>query len=271
MTVYKSLRFAIAGAALAAVAFSLPATAQDAKVLATVDGHQITSNDVQFARESLGEALQQMPADQQEPFLVNMLVESHLLAEAARKAGVADSADYKKQMRWLESQALREAYIRERTAEMVSDEEVKAKYDEARAQVSGKKEIQARHILVKTEDEAKAVIAELDKGADFVELAKSKSTGPSGPRGGDLGFFGQGRMVPEFETAAFALDKGAYTKQPVKSQFGWHVIKKEDEREQSFPAFEDVKERIKVSLQAEKLQGIINELRDNAKIEVEGQ
>jgi peptidyl-prolyl cis-trans isomerase C len=79
------------------------------------------------------------------------------------------------------------------------------------------------------------VIAELDKGADFAELAKSKSTGPSGPRGGDLGFFGKGRMVPAFEAAAFALDKGAYTKEPVQSQFGWHVIRKDDEREQAFP------------------------------------
>ncbi len=271
MPVFTSLRRLAAGVAIASLAFTLPLAADEAKVLATVDGHQITSADVTFARDALGDALNQMPADQQEPFIVNMLVESHLLAEAARKDGVADSEEYKRQVKWLEAQALREAYIRKRTAAMVSDEEVKAKYDEARAQVSGRKEIQARHILLKTQEEAVAVIAELDKGADFAELAKSKSTGPTGPRGGDLGFFGEGRMVPEFEKAAFALEKGAYTKEPVQTQFGWHVIKKEDEREQAFPAFDEVKDRIKVSLQAEKLQGMIKELRDNAKIELQAQ
>ena len=271
MPVSKLLRHAAAGAALAAVAFSLPVHAEEAKVLATVDGEQITTADVEYAKKNLGDSLSQVPAGAQQTMIVDLLIESQLIANAARKAGVADGEEYKRQMRWLEAQALREAYINERTSEMVSDEEIKAKYDEARAQVSEKKEIQARHILLKTKEEADAVIAELDKGADFTELAKSKSTGPTGPRGGDLGYFGEGRMVPEFETAAFALEKGAYTKEPVQTQFGWHVIKKEDERQMAFPELDQVKDRIKVALQAEKLQGIIKELREAAKIEMPAQ
>ena len=271
MPVFTALRRSLAGAAFLALALSAPAMAQDTVVLATVDGTEITNADVNFAKEALGDALQQMPADQQDAFVINMLIESRLLADAGAKEGIEETPEYKRQMEWLKAQALREGYVQKRTAAMVSDAEVQAKYDEAKAQVSSAKEIKASHILLKTKEEAEAVIAELDKGADFAELAKTKSTGPSGPRGGDLGYFGPGRMVPEFETAATALEKGAYTKEPVMTQFGWHVIRKDDEREQAFPPFDQVKDRIKVSLQAEKLQGIIKELREAAKIEIKGQ
>lgn len=268
MLFLKTVRTGIAGAALVAMAIASPVLAQDAKVLATVDTHQVTDKDVAFAKQTLGEALQQVPADQQDQFIVNLLVESHILADAARKEGLGETEEYKRQLQWLEAQALREAYVRKRSADLVTDADVKARYDEAKAQVSGEKEIQASHILLKTEEEAKAVIAELEKGGDFAVIAKEKSTGPSGPRGGDLGFFGKGRMVPEFEKAAMALEKGAYTKEPVKTQFGFHVIKKVDERDQPFPELKDVEERIRVSLQAEKLQVIVKELKDKAKVEI---
>ncbi len=268
MAFSNCLRSALAGTALVAMLIASPLHAQEAKVLAVVDGYEISEKDVDLARTTLGEALNQVPADQQQPFLVNLLVESRLIADAAKKDGLADTDDYKRQLVWLEAQALRELYLQKRSSELVKDEEVKARYDDAQKQVGDKKEIQVSHILMKTEDEAKAVIAELAAGADFAELAKAKSTGPSGPRGGDLGFFGQGRMVPEFEKAAFALEKGAYTKEPVKTQFGFHVIKKFDERTQAFPEFKEVEARIKASLQAEKMKGIIDELRTKAKIEL---
>lgn len=268
MSLSVFLRAGVAGAAAMVIVSASSVYAQDAKTLATVDGHVVTSEDVDFARKTLGDALNQVAPDKQQAFIVNILVESHLLADAARKEGVADSAEYKRQIAWLEVQALREAFVRKRSAELVTDADIKAKYDEAKAQVTGKKEVQASHILLKTKAEAEAVIAELDKGADFAELAKTKSTGPSGPRGGDLGYFGSGRMVPAFEAAAFPLEKGTYTKQPVQTQFGYHVIKKVDEREQAFPELKDVAERIRVSLQADKLQAIVKDLRAKAKIEL---
>jgi peptidyl-prolyl cis-trans isomerase C len=116
----------------------------------------------------------------------------------------------------------------------VSDADIKARYEQEIAAVPPEEEISARHILLETEEAAKAVIAELDAGKDFAELAKEKSTGPSAAQGGDLGFFTKGRMVPEFEAAAFdALTPGEYGKEPVKTQFGWHVIKVEERRETS--------------------------------------
>lgn len=268
MSLSVLLRAGFSAAAMLAIATTTSLHAEEAKTLATVDGHVITGKDVEFARNTLGDALNQVAPDKQQEFIVNILLESHLLADAARKEGVADTEAHKRRMDWLEVQALREAFVRKRSAELVTEAEVKARYDEARSQVAGKKEVQASHILLKTKAEAEAVIAELDKGADFAELAKTKSTGPSGPRGGDLGFFGSGRMVPAFEAAVFPLEKGTYTKQPVQTQFGYHVIKKVDEREQAFPELKDVADRIRVSLQADKLQGIIKDLRSKAKIEL---
>ena len=262
------LRTGFAGAAALAIVAVSSVHAQDTKTLATVDGHVVTSKDVDFARSTLGDALNQVAPDQQQAFIVNLLVESHLLADAARKEGMAETDEHKRQMSWLEVQALREAFVRKRSAELVSDADIQARYDEAKKQVAGKKEVQASHILLKSKAEAEAVIAELDKGADFAELAKTKSTGPSGPRGGDLGFFGSGRMVPAFEAAVFPMEKGTYTKQPVQTQFGYHVIKKVDEREQAFPELKDVAERIRVSLQADKLKVILKQLREKAKVEL---
>lgn len=268
MSLSVYLRSGFSAAALLVITSVTLLHAEEAKVLATVDGHVITSEDVEFARKTLGDALSQVAPDQQQDFMVKILLESHLLADAARKEGIADTEAYKRQIAWLEVQALREAFVRKRSAELVSDAEIKARYDEAKSQVADKKEIRASHILLKTKAEAEAVIAELDKGADFAELAKAKSTGPSGPRGGDLGYFGSGRMVPAFDAAVFALEKGTYTKQPVQTQFGYHVILKVDERAQAFPELKDVADRIRVSLQADKLQGIIKELRANAKVEL---
>ncbi len=129
------------------------------------------------------------------------------------------------------------------------------------------KEYKASHILLETEGEAKAVITELDKGGQFAELAKSKSTGPTGSKGGDLGWFTPNQMVPSFSAAAAGLQKGKYTKVPVQTQFGWHVILLEDTRDVQPPKFEDVRERITDALQNDRIGAYVQELRDKAKIE----
>jgi peptidyl-prolyl cis-trans isomerase C len=148
----------------------------------------------------------------------------------------------------------------------VSDEAAQELYD---AQVGkSAKEFNARHILVETEDEAKAVIAQLDKGSDFSELAKEKSTGPSGSSGGKLGWFGAGQMVAPFSEAAAKLNKGEYTKEPVQTQFGWHVIILDDTRESTPPPFEDVKDRLKMLLANQQLQQHVEELKNSATIEI---
>jgi len=154
-------------------------------------------------------------------------------------------------------------------ADKITDEEVRARYDTEIANTPPVNEVHARHILVKTKEEAEAIIKQLDGGADFEKLANEKTSDPSGKTsGGDLGYFGPGQMVPEFETAAFALDPGAYTKEPVQSQFGWHVIKVEDKRARQPPAFEQVKEQFRQLILREKYFALVKALRAAGAVEV---
>ncbi len=134
--------------------------------------------------------------------------------------------------------------------------------------VSPEKQLKARHILVKTEDEAKEIIKELEGGADFAELAKAKSTGPSGTKGGDLGTFGKGQMVPEFEAAAFALEVGEFSKEPVKTQFGFHVIKVEDKLDQPLPTFEEAREQLRQLLLTEAYADAVKTGRDKVGVDI---
>ena len=151
-------------------------------------------------------------------------------------------------------------------ADKITDAEVRARYDKQIAETPPVNEVQARHILVKTEEEAHAIIKQLDGGADFEKLANEHTIDPSGKTsGGDLGYFTAGQMVPEFEKAAMALDIGKYTEEPVKTDFGWHVIKLEDKRVQQPPAFEQVKAQIKELVLREKYFALVNELRAKAR------
>ncbi|MEN8205033.1 MAG: peptidylprolyl isomerase [Pseudomonadota bacterium] len=152
------------------------------------------------------------------------------------------------------------------TNNTISDEAAKTAYDEQMGAAG--KEYNARHILVADEDTAKEVVKLLDSGSDFSELAKEKSTGPSGASGGKLGWFGSGQMVKPFSDAAAALEKGAYTKTPVQTQFGWHVIILDDVRESTPPPFDDVKDRIKMLLANQKLQEFVESLKSTATIDI---
>ncbi|MCW5720876.1 MAG: peptidylprolyl isomerase, partial [Devosia sp.] len=151
----------------------------------------------------------------------------------------------------------------------VTPEEVKARYDKEVAAITPEDEIRARHILVKTEEEAKAIIKDLHAGKDFIEIAKEKSTDPNKSEGGDLGYFGKGRMVPEFETAAFALEKGAYSKEPVKTQFGFHVIKIEDKRKQQPPALEQVEAQVRQLVMRDKYLELLEKAKAAAPIDIQ--
>lgn len=168
----------------------------------------------------------------------------------------------------MKARTLHNAYFQEKIAPTITEEDVKQRYEKEVSGVEPQKQISARHILVETEEEAKAIITELEGGKDFVELAKEKSTGPSGPNGGDLGFFGEGQMVPEFEAAAFALEINGVTKEPVKTQFGWHVIKKEAERDAPVPTLEESSGEIRQILLREKYIGAITAAKAAASVEI---
>lgn len=193
----------------------------------------------------------------------DQLLDIYALTETPRAKELAESDEVRSQMelqrRGLLAQAVATDFLEQNPA---TDEEMRALYDEQTG--LSPQEFKARHILVETEEEGKALITELDGGADFVELAKEKSTGPSGPSGGDLGWFTPERMVPEFSNAVAELEDGAYSEAPVQSQFGWHVILREDSRQSTPPPFESVGEVLKQQVEQRKLQDYISELRGDA-------
>ncbi|MBU1335506.1 MAG: peptidylprolyl isomerase [Alphaproteobacteria bacterium] len=209
-------------------------------VVATVGGEPITEADLGFAAEDLTQELSQMPPEQRKPFLLRVLIDMKVMAKAGQEAGMADTPLFQQRLDYLEDRALRRAYFAETIANAVTEEAVRADYEAFIADFVPADEIRASHVLVPTEEEAKAVKAELDGGADFATVAKEKSIDPGAANGGDLGFFGKGMMVAPFEAAAFALTDIGQVSDPVESQFGWHVIRLEEKRQSAPPAFEQV-------------------------------
>jgi peptidyl-prolyl cis-trans isomerase C len=246
-----------------------PAAAQEDKVVATVNGQTISEADIALAEAELDPQFSQLAPDQKRAAALSALIEIRLMAAEEEKAGVQDTADFKRRMEFLRLRALHSQYVSDQVASAVTPEQVRARYDKEVAAAPAVNEIRASHILVKTEDEAKAIITELDGGGDFEAIAKEKSQDPgSGAAGGDLGFFGPGRMVPEFEQAAMAIEVGQYSKEPVKTQFGWHVIKVTDKRPQQPPAFEQVQGQLRSIMLREKYFAQVAALRGAAKVEI---
>ena len=219
-------------AAFAAEATPAPAPAAAAStppapdaVVAKVGDDTITEADLGFAAEDLGQELQSVPPADQRAFLVTVLIDMKVMAKAARDDKLDATADYKMRLKYLEDRSLRRAYFAKQVNGAITPDAVKAAYDDYVKGFKAAEQVHAEHILVKSEDEAKDIEKQLAGGAKFEDLAKAKSidTG-SGANGGDLGFFAKGQMVKEFEDAAFALDAGKVS-DPVKSQYGWHIIK----------------------------------------------
>lgn len=198
--------------------------------------------------------------------LLEELIQREILQQEAINKKLDESADFLERLDTIKKSLLAQAAVQDYLkSSPLTDAEIEAEYNKNVAK-SGT-EYQARHILVKTEEEAKQIIEELKKGADFIELAKTKSTGPSGPKGGDLGWFAAGQMVPPFSEATIALEDGKFTTEPVKTQFGWHIILREGSRKQTPPPFESVKEQIRPMLQRKKTQDFLNNLRNQATVE----
>jgi peptidyl-prolyl cis-trans isomerase C len=199
--------------------------------------------------------------------LIEELIQRELLIQDAVKKQLDKSADFTQRLTTIRNSLLSQEAVQDFIkSNPITETDLEAEYKKKVA-VSGT-EYKARHILVKTEEDAKKLIEELNAGADFIELAKNKSTGPSGPKGGDLGWFTADRMVPPFSEAAIALEDGKYTTTPVKTQFGWHVILKEGSRSQTPPPFESVKEQLRPMLQRQKMMDFMKTLREQAKVEI---
>lgn len=216
----SGLLLALGAALVIALVPAGPAPAEDDAVVARVNGTDIRASDLAIAEEEIGAQMPQQAAGEgRRDFLVAYVSDMILVAQAAERQKLADSADFKRRLAYLRNKLLMETALTNETKAAVTDEAMRKVYDDAMKQFTGQQEVRARHILVPTEDEAKEVVAELKKGSDFAELAKQKSKDTSAAQGGDLDYFTKDQMVPEFAETAFKLDKGQVS-DPVKTQFG---------------------------------------------------
>ena len=216
--------------------------------------------------ERLPAKFRQAPMESYFNQLVNDMVDSKIAADAARATKYDTKKEIASAMKTAADRVLAESWIGEKIAGDVTDAAIEKAYKTFVADTASREQVTAAHILVATEDEANTIIASLAGGADFAELAKSKSTGPSGPNGGSLGKFGRGQMVPAFENAAFALEDGKITTQPVQTQFGWHVIKVESKEIAPPPTIEDMREQLVQTLSTQALGRVLEELRAKQEI-----
>ena len=261
-------KFFAAAAFAVSVSIAAPALSQEDAVVAKVGSMEIRQSELDIAIQNLDPQLAQLPDEQKRVAALSGAIDVKLLAQGAVDEGIAETDDFKSRMDYIKDRELHNSYFRKHVVDAVTEDEVKARYEKEIAALPKQEEVNARHILVKTEEEAKAIIAELDSGKDFAELAKAKSEDSNKSDGGDLGWFSKGRMVPEFEEAAFALEKGAYTKTPVKSQFGFHVIKLEDRRDVQPPAFDQVEPQVRQLVMRDKYLAIIEKAKAEQKVEI---
>lgn len=264
---------ALAGfAILAATVLSVTAPsafADDAsdKVVVTVDGKPITEGEMKLAEGEVGQDLAQLPPEVKRRALAEYLIDNRLFANAAEAAKLGETPEFKKYMAYLHERALREQYFEKTLKGGITEDEAKNIYKKRLTQMKPEPEFSARHILVATEEKAKELRAKIVAGEDFQKLAKENSIDPgSKGEGGFLGYFGVGQMVPEFENVVVKMQKGELS-EPVKSAYGWHIIKLEDRRTKEPPSFEQVKDTIMNSLAVRKAQEASADMRGKAKVE----
>ena len=241
------------------VAFTVTAAAaQDAgrdTVIATVNGVDITLGEMIVTRAQLPSQYQQLPDDVLWEGVLDQLVQQQLLA-----AQLGEPTAQIALLLATQKRSLMAAEVIDRlTNQAITDEALEAAYNARFANAAAEEEYSAAHILVDTREEAETVIARLEGGADFAETAKEISTGPSGPNGGDLGWFGIGMMVPEFETAVIALEVGQIS-EPVQTQFGWHVIILNDKRQKEAPTLDQVRDELAAQIQQEAIAKALEDL-----------
>ena len=237
-------------------------------VVARVNGKEIRQSDVVIGLATLPPQYASLPRDVLIRAITDKLVDSALVSARGRALGLEKDPAYKRALEQAKGQILEQLFMQRLIERRVTEKALKRRYDRDKKTMGQEKQVRARHILVKTRAEAMSVIGELQKGSDFAEVAKKRSIGPSKTQGGDLGYFKRAQMVPPFSAAAFALRKGETARAPVKTRFGWHVIKVEDIRTAAPPTFDKVKQKLANTMRDELMDKEMKELRKAAKIEI---
>lgn len=274
------MKFTVMATALLAAAIASPVFAQgqgpakapagakaEDVVVAKIDNQTVKRSEVELARLALPADLRQLPLEAIYPQLLEKVIERKLAAAAAKKRKLDEGEVYKRQLGFIAEGVLEQVYYNSAIDAQLTEEKLRQRFSRAMANFKGDEEVSARHILVETENEAKAILRSLEGGADFAKLARDKSIDPSAKQnGGDLGYFARGAMVPEFSEAAFALKAGQMSK-PVKSAFGWHVILLEGRRTAPPPSYEDALDELRQDMAREVINETLEKLRAASKIE----
>ena len=236
-------------------------------IVAKVDGKDITRVDVYRFIQTMPANVQQMPAIEVYPVAMEQVINTRIVQTQADKASITESDEFKRELEMAKQQIARNLYLQKEVDAKITDKMIKKAYDDYAKNIPDVEERRARHILVETEDKAKAVVDKLKKGGKFEELASELSIGPTASKGGDLGYFTKTEMVPEFANAAFGMDKGAVLDTPVKTQFGWHVIQLVDVRQRPKPSLEQMTPALRAELTRTTLDDLLVKWRKNAKVE----
>lgn len=236
-------------------------------VIAKVNGYDLRLSDARDLARNLPQQLRGLPPKMLFPLIVDQLIDREAMAIAARKQGLDRDPAVQRQMRLADLGVLQNALIQHDVGPTITEEAVAARYKKQIATAPGVEEAHARHILVGSEAQAKQIIAELEKGADFVALAKKYSTDPGAQQGGDLGWFKKADMIPEFSAAAFALKPGQFTKTPVHTRFGWHVIQLLATRQAPVPTYQEARAQVRQEMVQEAVQKAIDQARASVTIE----
>jgi peptidyl-prolyl cis-trans isomerase C len=264
---FAAFSAAIVLAAAVSLAGAAPSLAQDADpVIARVDGKEIRQSDLALAEADIGSNLPPSAPEARREALLMYIIDVTIISNAAEAKKLAQAPGFDRRVAFARQKVLMEAMLDQETKAAANEGAMKKLYEDSVARSKPEEEVRARHILVESEDKAKEVLSKLKAGGDFAALAKAESKDTGSAEGGDLGYFTKEQMVPEFAEAAFKLEKGALS-DPVKTQFGWHVIKLEDKRTKPLPAFDAVKEQIESYLARRAQAELVGKLRETAKVE----
>ena len=247
--------------------FSLIGNAQNAPIVAQVNNEPVSLEIMIHAKNDLPQEIQSQPFINYYEGLLERVIDIKLLAQEGKKIEIQNDPSVKAAIDFVTEKVLMQAFLSKFLQENITDENLKKSYENFISDETSREEIKASHILLETKDDALEVITLLSQGESFEELAKSKSTGPSGPSGGDLGWFKRGQMVPPFEKAAFLLNNQEITKEPVQTQFGWHVIKVFEKRIPDAPSFDSMKTTLIQDIERKVIAKKVQELRLDASIE----